>query len=69
MIKKYPKEDIKIVWNAAKCMHSGNCAKGLSSVFQPREKPWINPEGATKDEIIFQVAKCPSGALLIEASS
>jgi uncharacterized Fe-S cluster protein YjdI len=25
--------------------------------------PWINPLGATTEEIIKQVKKCPSGAL------
>ena len=65
-IKKYPKEDIHVVWNPEKCIHSGNCARGLNSVFKPRDKPWIQPENASKQEIINQVNKCPSGALTIE---
>lgn len=65
-IKKYEKEDIKIVWQNEKCTHSANCARGLASVFKPKEKPWIQPDGATKQAIIDQVAKCPSGALSIE---
>jgi len=39
MIKEYPVESEVIVWNAEKCIHCGVCAKGLPSVFQPREKP------------------------------
>ncbi|MAZ37996.1 MAG: (4Fe-4S)-binding protein [Crocinitomicaceae bacterium] len=65
-IKKYEKEDIKIVWESEKCIHSANCAKGLASVFKPQEKPWIQPEGATKQAIIDQVIQCPSRALSIE---
>ena len=65
-MKKYKKENLSIVWNASKCIHAGYCARQLSSVFKPKEKPWIQPEGATKEEIITQVAKCPSGALSIE---
>lgn len=64
-MKTYPKEDIKINWESEKCIHAANCAKGLPKVFKPRDKPWIQTENATKQEIIDQVAKCPSGALSI----
>lgn len=64
--KKYPKEDINVIWNQEKCIHSANCAKGLASVFKPKEKPWIQTENASKEEIIHQVNQCPSGALSIE---
>ncbi|MEZ5015382.1 MAG: (4Fe-4S)-binding protein [Chitinophagales bacterium] len=63
--KYYPKEDIEIVWENSKCIHSGNCARGLREVFKPREQPWIQPENATKEAIIEQVSRCPSGALSI----
>jgi len=66
MIKHYPKEDIQVVWDNSKCIHSGNCSRGLASVFKPRDKPWIQVDNATKDEIINQVNKCPSGALSIK---
>lgn len=62
-MKNYQKEDVKVTWESEKCIHSGVCARGLSSVFRPKERPWINVDGATKDEIIAQVKKCPSGAL------
>ena len=65
-IKKYPKEDINIIWNSKKCIHSGNCTRGLGQVFKPKNTPWIQPEGASKEEIIAQVNQCPSGALSIE---
>ena len=62
-MKEYKKEDATIIWDEKKCSHSAVCMKGLSSVFKPKERPWIQPENATKDEIIAQVLKCPSGAL------
>ncbi|MDX1629112.1 MAG: (4Fe-4S)-binding protein, partial [Fulvivirga sp.] len=43
--------------------HSGICVNGLPGVFKPKQKPWIDMEGATTSEIIAQVKKCPSGAL------
>jgi len=65
-MKTYPKDDIEIVWQSDKCIHSGICARGLKEVFQPRERPWIKTDGASKDDIIAQVEKCPSGALSIK---
>lgn len=68
-MKKYDKEDISIGWEPEKCIHAGFCARQLSSVFKPKERPWITPENASKEEIIAQVAKCPSGALSIIQNS
>lgn len=62
-IFKYTNGELTIVWKPALCIHSGNCARGLPAVFKPGEKPWINAEGASTQEIIDQVKKCPSGAL------
>jgi uncharacterized Fe-S cluster protein YjdI len=64
-MKTYTKEDIKIVWQSEKCTHSAKCALGLPKVFKPKEKPWIKAENASNQDIIDQVAKCPSGALSI----
>lgn len=65
-MKTYEKEDIKVVWKQELCKHAAECAKGLPSVFKPKEKPWIQTEDASKDEIIEVVERCPSGALSIE---
>lgn len=64
--KEYKKEDITIVWEVEKCIHAAFCANQLGSVFKPQERPWIQPENASKDEIMSQVHKCPSGALSIK---
>lgn len=64
--KKYSNEDITIVWKPSVCIHSTLCwkgEKGLKQVFNPMEKPWIKPEGASTAEIIERVNNCPSGAL------
>ncbi len=60
---RYTNGEVTIVWQPNLCQHSGNCTRGLPSVFQPKEKPWIKPHGASTSEIMTQVAKCPSGAL------
>jgi uncharacterized Fe-S cluster protein YjdI len=63
MKKNYKKEDLTVVWNPEKCIHSGVCAKGLPKVFNPSVRPWINLEEAEKESIRKQVLSCPSGAL------
>jgi len=62
-VHKYSNDEVTIVWQPELCIHSGNCARGLPTVFKPKEKPWIKPEVATTENIIQQVKKCPSGAL------
>lgn len=67
MIKEYVKDDETIIWDSSKCIHAAYCAKGLPSVFKPREKPWIQTQNASKEEIVQQVSQCPSGALSMKA--
>jgi uncharacterized Fe-S cluster protein YjdI len=61
--KKYSNGEITVVWQSAKCIHSGICFKGLPKVFDPRKRPWIKLENASTSSLIEQVKKCPSGAL------
>ncbi|HRH65998.1 MAG TPA: (4Fe-4S)-binding protein [Bacteroidia bacterium] len=61
--KHYVKDDLTIIWKPHVCIHSTKCFRGMPSVFDPGAKPWITPEGASKEEIIRQIKLCPSGAL------
>jgi uncharacterized Fe-S cluster protein YjdI len=61
--KHYTNGEVVIVWKPNVCIHSAICFRGLPSVFDPRVKPWIKPEGASSEEIMKQIDKCPSGAL------
>ena len=61
--KTYITEDLTVKWQPHKCIHSAICFKGLPMVFDPRKRPWVNVEGAPKNDIIAQVKNCPSGAL------
>lgn len=62
---RYSNKEVSIIWQQGLCIHSGICASGLPKVFKPKEKPWIDVDAATADEIIEQVRRCPSGALSI----
>lgn len=63
--KEYSNQEITIVWLPEKCTHSGICVKTLPQVYNPKDKPWIKMENATSEQLINQVAQCPSGALSI----
>jgi putative redox protein len=60
---KYPNEEITVVWKPEFCKHSGRCVTQLPGVFNLQAHPWVNMQGASSEEIIAQVNKCPTGAL------
>ncbi|RYY30823.1 MAG: (4Fe-4S)-binding protein [Chitinophagaceae bacterium] len=65
-VHEYSNGEITILWKPKACIHSGVCVKTLSNVYHPGARPWIEPGNATTQELIDQVAKCPSGALSIK---
>lgn len=62
-IKAYSTEEVTVIWQPAKCIHSERCFKGLPTVFNPQARPWIEVQGADTARIVQQVRQCPSGAL------
>ena len=62
-MKEYSNKEIKVIWNPEKCIHAGECVKGLPHVFRRGKTPWIDMEAASSEEIISVVDRCPSGAL------
>lgn len=66
IVKEYSKDDLTIVWKPDACTHSKKCWKELLQVFDPRNRPWINLDGATSERIKKQVGSCPSGALSLK---
>ncbi|PCH93555.1 MAG: (4Fe-4S)-binding protein [Bacteroidetes bacterium] len=61
--REYTNGELTVVWEPEKCMHSGVCMRGLFSVFQPGERPWVKMDASDSGTIENQVAQCPSGAL------
>jgi uncharacterized Fe-S cluster protein YjdI len=66
--KSFVGDAVTISFDGDVCEHSGNCVRGLAAVFDTTKKPWINADGASAEDVIAQVARCPSGALRIEPS-
>jgi uncharacterized Fe-S cluster protein YjdI len=64
--KAFVGEEVTVSFDPEVCQHSGNCVRGLPAVFDAKAKPWITPEGASVEDVIAQVGRCPSGALRIE---
>lgn len=67
--KKYSNGEVTIIWKPHLCIHSGICAKGLPNIFKPQERPWIQPDAAATQQIVEQVARCPSKALTTDLGS
>lgn len=63
VVKEYSNGTVTIVWKPGICIHSKWCTMGLPTVFDFDARPWVNAQGATTEQIIEQVQKCPSGAL------
>ncbi len=62
-MKEYSSGDLTVQWNPEKCIHARECVKGLPQVFSHEKKPWINLKGASPEEIMKVIDRCPSGAL------
>ena len=60
---EYKNEDLTIIWQPNKCIHSAKCVKALPKVYNPKERPWLKIENASTEELISQIRTCPSKAL------
>ena len=69
IIKKYSRDELTVIWQPKKCIHSAVCVKELPGVYDPNSKPWIKPENASVEELKAQIDKCPSGALSYEVGN
>jgi len=61
--RSYPRKELTVHWDSDVCMHSAYCFRTLPAVFRPKERPWVDPEAATADQIRYAVDGCPSHAL------
>lgn len=63
MPNEYSSDEIVVTYDPKVCIHAGNCVKQLPAVFNLDNDPWVDPSGASIDEVEATVNACPSGAL------
>lgn len=61
----YVGAELTIHDNRGLCAHAGVCTDSLPQVWRMGKEPWIDPDGASSDEIVDVVRRCPSGALSV----
>ncbi len=61
--KEYTNGEVTVVWKPKLCIHSAKCVQGMPEVFKPKDKPWIQAEGADSEKLMKTIDRCPSGAL------
>jgi uncharacterized Fe-S cluster protein YjdI len=62
-LQTYETDEVVVTFDPTVCRHTGICVRGLPAVFDVGRRRWVRPELATADDVIAQVARCPSGAL------
>ena len=62
-VRSYEGEGITVRFEARRCIHAAECVTNLPGVFNVGNRPWIDAAGATIEEIVDVVHRCPSGAL------
>ncbi len=65
-ILRYKGNDISVSYDLKKCIHAAECIHGLPPAFDPKRKPWVDPDAADADAIAKTIHRCPSGALQYE---
>jgi uncharacterized Fe-S cluster protein YjdI len=62
-VKEYEGTGITVTFEPRRCLHAAECVRGLPSVFDLEQRPWVQPGNAAPDLVAEVVRRCPSGAL------
>ncbi len=62
-LQVYEGEGVVVTFDPNVCIHSAVCLRALPSVFDVRQRRWIQLEHASADEVVAAVDRCPSAAL------
>jgi uncharacterized Fe-S cluster protein YjdI len=61
--QSYSNKEITVFFKPRLCIHAAVCIRELPKVFNLNREPWVDMNGASSDEIIGCVERCPTGAL------
>ena len=65
-LKRYHSDEIDVYYRRERCIHYAACVRGLPSVFNTSERPWVKLENSDPDMVAEVVLRCPTGALHYE---
>ena len=61
--RSYESPELFIDWEPERCIHVAACLAAAPGVFDPKRRPWVEPENGSTEEIIAAIEACPTGAL------
>ena len=62
-IFRYEGAEVTVTFNPRLCSHAAECGRIAKNIFNVKQKPWVQPDSGTVEEVKAVVAACPSGAL------
>jgi uncharacterized Fe-S cluster protein YjdI len=68
-LRVYENDDIRVLWDASRCVHTGICLRNLPSVFALERRPWVDVDGSDPEQVAATVRACPTSALRYEGLS
>ena len=61
----YEGSEVSVTYNPLLCSHAAECGRLASHIFNPAQKPWVQPDKGAAEEVRAVIAACPSGALAL----
>ena len=58
-------KSVTVFYTPVLCGHIAECQRLHKQVFDPSQKPWIQPENGSLEGILAVINACPSGALRV----
>ncbi|MBI5310889.1 MAG: (4Fe-4S)-binding protein [Actinobacteria bacterium] len=65
-VSAYTTDGVTVYYDKSRCIHSGECVRGLPQVFDTKQQPWVQPGNADAEAVAEAIHRCPSGALQYE---
>jgi len=63
-IHRYEGESVVVEFDLSRCIHAGDCTRGMPEVFDTKRRGrWVHPDAAEASEVARLCAACPTGAL------
>lgn len=62
-IHAYEGKEITVQYDVKRCIHASECSRGLRAVFDPKKRPWVQPDNADANAVAGVIHRCPTGAL------